>query len=178
MIIESKPKAYRLIKEYPGSKPLGYIEPYTTGELSKYPEHWQPIYDTNFDPEKRPHEDPFSENTEWVLIKEYPGSDMKGTIISCRPTYEVNKYYAKYPEFYKKVEPETVLFPTFCGMNVCRDPDFPTKSVIVGESAYSMEFFRNMASLLRLSKISVYFNNHLLSLDQVNDFVEAVENNK
>lgn len=39
-----KIKAYKLIKEYPGSKRIGYIEEYTTGEFSKYPEFWEPIY--------------------------------------------------------------------------------------------------------------------------------------
>lgn len=37
-------KHFILIKEYPNSKPLGAIEPYTTGEFSHYPEFWQPIY--------------------------------------------------------------------------------------------------------------------------------------
>jgi len=35
---------YKLIKEYPGSKGLGYFEKYTTGELNKYPEFWKPVY--------------------------------------------------------------------------------------------------------------------------------------
>lgn len=35
---------YVLIKEYPGSKGLGYFEKYTTGELNKYPEFWKPVY--------------------------------------------------------------------------------------------------------------------------------------
>lgn len=35
---------YRLIQEYPGSPALGYDEPYTTGEYSKYPNFWMPIY--------------------------------------------------------------------------------------------------------------------------------------
>lgn len=37
--------AYELIKEYRGcSKRLGYIELYTTGEFSKLPEYWKPVY--------------------------------------------------------------------------------------------------------------------------------------
>ena len=39
-----KCKGFILIKEYPRSKGLGYFEPYTTGELLKYPEFWLPIY--------------------------------------------------------------------------------------------------------------------------------------
>lgn len=35
---------YKLIKEYPNSKSLGYFEKYTTGKLSQYPEYWQPVY--------------------------------------------------------------------------------------------------------------------------------------
>lgn len=38
-------KAFKLIKKYPGcNKPLGYVEPYTTGEFLEYPEFWEPIY--------------------------------------------------------------------------------------------------------------------------------------
>lgn len=37
---------YKLIKKYPGcKKELGYIEPYTTGEFSQYPEFWEPVYE-------------------------------------------------------------------------------------------------------------------------------------
>jgi len=39
---------YKLIKEYPNSKQLGYEEPYTTGKLSEYPEFWQPIYEEEY----------------------------------------------------------------------------------------------------------------------------------
>jgi len=35
---------FKLIKEYPGSKKLGYFERFTTGEFLKYPEYWQPVY--------------------------------------------------------------------------------------------------------------------------------------
>ena len=37
-------EGYVLIKEYPGSKGLGYFEKYTTGELNKYSEFWKPVY--------------------------------------------------------------------------------------------------------------------------------------
>jgi hypothetical protein len=40
-----KPVGYKLIKTYPGSKGLNYFEKYTTGELSKYPEFWEPVYE-------------------------------------------------------------------------------------------------------------------------------------
>jgi hypothetical protein len=40
-----KPTGFKLIKEYPGSHALGYYEKYTTGELSKYPEFWEPVYE-------------------------------------------------------------------------------------------------------------------------------------
>ena len=43
--MERKITGYKLIKEYPGSKGLGYFEKYTTGELSKYPEFWKPVYE-------------------------------------------------------------------------------------------------------------------------------------
>lgn len=34
-----------LKKKYPGcNKPLGYFEPFTTGEFLKFPEYWEPIY--------------------------------------------------------------------------------------------------------------------------------------
>jgi len=40
-----KPIGFKLIKTYPGcNKPLGYVEPYTTGEFFKYPEFWMPQY--------------------------------------------------------------------------------------------------------------------------------------
>lgn len=41
-------KGYVLIKEYPGSKGIGYFEKYTTGELDKYPEFWKPVYEEEF----------------------------------------------------------------------------------------------------------------------------------
>lgn len=37
-------KGYILIADYPGNfRPLGYFEPYTTGEFSKYPKVWKPV---------------------------------------------------------------------------------------------------------------------------------------
>lgn len=42
--MEKEIEGYVLIKEYPGSKGLGYFEKYTTGELNKYPEFWKPVY--------------------------------------------------------------------------------------------------------------------------------------
>ena len=40
-----KIKGYRLIADYPGNhRPLGYFEPYTTGEYSRYPHIWKPVY--------------------------------------------------------------------------------------------------------------------------------------
>jgi len=39
---------YKLIKEYPNFKSLGYFEKYTTGKLSQYPEYWQPVYKEEF----------------------------------------------------------------------------------------------------------------------------------
>lgn len=34
-----------LIKQYPNCrKPLGYFEPFTTGEFLKYSEFWKPVY--------------------------------------------------------------------------------------------------------------------------------------
>lgn len=44
-------KHFILIKEYPNSKPLGAIEPYTTGEFSNHPEFWKPIYQHEFQSE-------------------------------------------------------------------------------------------------------------------------------
>lgn len=39
---------YILRIEYPGcNKRKGYFEPYTTGEFSKYPEIWKPVYEKN-----------------------------------------------------------------------------------------------------------------------------------
>ncbi len=38
-------KGYKLIMDYPGNRrPLGTFEPYTTGEFSKYPQIWMPVY--------------------------------------------------------------------------------------------------------------------------------------
>lgn len=38
-------KGYRLIMDYPGNqRPLGAFEPYTSGEFSKYPKIWEPVY--------------------------------------------------------------------------------------------------------------------------------------
>lgn len=37
---------YQLIKQYPGcTKPIGTYEPFTTGEYSKWPEFWKPVYE-------------------------------------------------------------------------------------------------------------------------------------
>lgn len=45
LLNNKKLKGYKLIKEYPGSKGLGYFQKYTTGKLSKYPEFWEPVYE-------------------------------------------------------------------------------------------------------------------------------------
>jgi hypothetical protein len=38
-------KGYILINDYPGNKrPLGSFEPFTTGQFSKYPHLWKPLY--------------------------------------------------------------------------------------------------------------------------------------
>ncbi len=38
-------KGYILIRDYPGNKrPLGSFEPFTTGQYSKYPHLWKPVY--------------------------------------------------------------------------------------------------------------------------------------
>jgi hypothetical protein len=38
-------KGYILIRNYPGNKrQLGTFEPYTSGEFSKYPYLWKPVY--------------------------------------------------------------------------------------------------------------------------------------
>ncbi len=38
-------KGYILIKDYPGNKrPIGSFEPFTTGQFSKYPHLWKPLY--------------------------------------------------------------------------------------------------------------------------------------
>jgi len=38
-------KGYVLIMDYPGNRrPLGTFEPYTSGEFSKYPQIWKPVY--------------------------------------------------------------------------------------------------------------------------------------
>lgn len=35
-----------LIKKYPRcKKPLGYFEPYTTGEFLNYPDNWKPVFE-------------------------------------------------------------------------------------------------------------------------------------
>lgn len=40
-----KIKGYILTMDYPGNhRPLGTFEPYTTGEFSKYPHIWKPVY--------------------------------------------------------------------------------------------------------------------------------------
>jgi hypothetical protein len=37
-------KGFILKKQYPGcNKPLGYFEPYTTGEFLNYPDFWEPV---------------------------------------------------------------------------------------------------------------------------------------
>lgn len=38
-----KPIGFILLNEYPGSKPAGFFEPYTTGEFVKYPNFWWPV---------------------------------------------------------------------------------------------------------------------------------------
>lgn len=41
---------YQLIKQYPGcSKPIGTYEPFTTGEYSKWPEFWKPVYESDIE---------------------------------------------------------------------------------------------------------------------------------
>ncbi len=38
-------KGYKLIMDYQGNRrPLGTFEPYTTGEYSRYPKIWEPVY--------------------------------------------------------------------------------------------------------------------------------------
>ncbi len=38
-------KGYKLIADYPGNrKALGTFEPYTSGEYSRYPHIWKPIF--------------------------------------------------------------------------------------------------------------------------------------
>lgn len=45
---DKKIVGYRLIKQYPGCiYPIGTYEPFTTGEYSKWPEFWEPVYDYN-----------------------------------------------------------------------------------------------------------------------------------
>lgn len=40
---------FELIKEYPGSKGIGYFEKFTTGEFLKYPHLWRPIYKQGYE---------------------------------------------------------------------------------------------------------------------------------
>ena len=41
-------KGYILIADYPGNRrKLGDFEPYTSGEFSKYPHLWKPVYHTD-----------------------------------------------------------------------------------------------------------------------------------
>lgn len=42
---EKKIAGYVLIKEYPNSRKLGHFETSTTGDFSKHPDYWKPIYE-------------------------------------------------------------------------------------------------------------------------------------
>ena len=56
MIIKKHPeiKGYTLLQEYPGcNRKVGDFEPYTTGEFSKYPNIWKPVYHKEVEREKK-----------------------------------------------------------------------------------------------------------------------------
>jgi hypothetical protein len=47
-------KGYTLLQEYPGcNKKVGDFEPYTSGEFSKYPNIWKPVYHKEIEREKK-----------------------------------------------------------------------------------------------------------------------------
>ena len=47
-------KGYILLVEYPGcGRRVGDFEEYTTGEFSKYPNVWKPVYHKEIDREKK-----------------------------------------------------------------------------------------------------------------------------
>lgn len=47
-------KGYILLQEYPGcNKKIGDFEPYTSGEFSKYPNIWKPVYHKEIEREKK-----------------------------------------------------------------------------------------------------------------------------
>lgn len=47
-------KGYILLQEYPGCrKKIGDFEPYTSGEFSKYPNIWKPVYHKEIEREKK-----------------------------------------------------------------------------------------------------------------------------
>jgi hypothetical protein len=47
-------KGYILLSEYPGcNKKVGDFEPYTSGEFSKYPNIWKPVYHKEIEREKK-----------------------------------------------------------------------------------------------------------------------------
>jgi len=47
-------KGYILLYEYPGcNKKVGDFEPYTSGEFSKYPNIWKPVYHKEIEREKK-----------------------------------------------------------------------------------------------------------------------------
>lgn len=56
MIIKKHPeiKGYILIQEYPGCRrKVGDFEPYTSGEFSKYPNIWKPVYHKEIERENK-----------------------------------------------------------------------------------------------------------------------------
>lgn len=56
MIIKKHPeiKGYTLLQEYPGcNRKVGDFEPYTSGEFSKYPNIWKPVYHKEVEREKK-----------------------------------------------------------------------------------------------------------------------------
>lgn len=47
-------KGYTLLQEYPGcNRKVGDFEPYTSGEFSKYPNIWKPVYHKEVEREKK-----------------------------------------------------------------------------------------------------------------------------
>lgn len=47
-------KGYELLQEYPGcNRNVGDFEPYTSGEFSKYPNIWKPIYHKEVERDKK-----------------------------------------------------------------------------------------------------------------------------
>ena len=47
-------KGYILLQEYPGcNRKVGAFEPYTSGEFSRYPNIWKPVYHKEIEREKK-----------------------------------------------------------------------------------------------------------------------------